>query len=271
MIPVNHPRLPIVILGISLVLFTTRILKVAAEESVPIAYEGFDYPAGKSLTGLDGGVGFTSHWSVNRDPQLYGRLAKEIQPDIVAASLEYPGLKTTGGACRIHRSDRALVRSERSLFGAFRPGIQGQTLYLAFLMKPEGVLGAGTLNGYFCVGLHGHLGNIYAGKPGADRPDRYVLEEQGGNGQVAGTVAPVVNETALLVLKVELREGPDPVTLFVNPKVGPLEPKDGITKADCDLGIPETLVLYSTGAHIIDELRLGRTFAEVLPPAAPRK
>lgn len=246
---------------------TGSISDLNASDSSPLAYEGFDYPAGKQLAGLEGGSGFSDEWILNPT----GRLLKDLRPTIIAASLEYSGLKTSGGACRILRSDDALVRSERTLSVAVAPGARGQTLYLAFLVKPEGVLGEGVLNGYFCVGLDGSHGNVFAGKPGGDRMDRYVIEEQGGNGQVASDVAPAINQTALIVLKVELREGPDPVTLYVNPKVGSEAPAKGVTKSDTDLGTLSQVVLYSSGAHILDELRVGRTFADVVPAAGPRK
>jgi hypothetical protein len=141
----------------------------------------------------------------------------------------------------------------------------GAVLYLSVLMRPEGKLNEGTLNGYFCAGLYGKRNAVFMGKPGADRMDRYVVETQGGMGQVASEVGPKVGETALLVMKVEIREGNDRITLFVNPTPGKPEPVTGVVKHDTDLGDLKGVALYSTGAHVIDELRVGGSFASVVP------
>ena len=74
-----------------------------------------------------------------------------------------------------------------------------------------------------------------------------------------------IDATPLPPLKFQFQNGADRVTLFVNPEPGKPEPAEGLVKSDLDLGVPEELFLYSTGAHRIDELRLGPTFLSVTP------
>lgn len=87
----------------------------------------------------------------------------------------------------------------------------------------------------------------------------------GGANQVATGASVVLNQTTLLVLKIEYREGPDRLTLYVNPKAGAPEPAKGTVKDDADLGATDTVVIYSTGEFVIDELRAGDSFQSVSP------
>jgi hypothetical protein len=69
----------------------------------------------------------------------------------------------------------------------------------------------------------------------------------------------------MLVLKIECRQGDDRLTLYVNPKPGEPEPAKGTVKDNVRLGLVDTVVMYSTGAFSMDELRAGETFQSVLP------
>ena len=52
----------------------------------------------------------------------------------------------------------------------------------------------------------------------------------------------------------------------MNPTPGGPEPASGVVKI-VDIDTVVGLTLYSTGAHALDELRLGQTFADVTPTA----
>jgi len=130
---------------------------------------------------------------------------------------------------------------------------------------PEGILGEKFLNGYFVVGLVGSSGDIFAGKPGGGLMNRYVMEAAGGKGQVPGNVPPIVGKTALLILKIEIRPGKDRISLIVNPEIGKPEPKTEAVTEELDLGEIKEVMLYSTGAHVVDEIRFGSSYASALP------
>jgi hypothetical protein len=230
-------------------------------------YEPFGYGDTNHVRGLFGGSGFTGPWK----HQLKDGARSPVNPAPTSTGLTYPGLAIGGGALRMEASD-AMQISTRSLPPYVRDSFtNGATAYLSFLMQPEGEMHQGILNGYFVAGLIGPNGWIVAGKPGGDRMDRYVLEESGGAGQIASARTPKIGETSLLVMKFEFREGPERVTLFVDPVPGQPEPSTGVVKQDLDLGTPDRLFLYATGAHRIDELRLGSTYSSVVPPAPTSK
>ena len=65
--------------------------------------------------------------------------------------------------------------------------------------------------------------------------------------------------------KVQFLAGNDTFTLFVNPAPGHPEPSSSIIKSDLDLGTVSKIGIYSTGAFIVDEIRLGTTFEDVTP------
>jgi hypothetical protein len=59
--------------------------------------------------------------------------------------------------------------------------------------------------------------------------------------------------------------GVDVFTLYTNPRLHRPEPSQGIVKTDLDLGTVSAIGIYSTGAFTIDEIRIGTTYADVLP------
>ena len=223
----------------------------------PFLFNGTNQP----LNSLKGGEGFGGAWKGG----IYRGAYSLVRPTVQFTGLTYPGLRSQPGGVRVGATD-SLLMSQRLLPEEVKRGLtNGAVFYLSVLMRPEGKLNEGALNGYFCVGLDGENDGVFMGKPGADRMDRYVVETQGGMGQVASDVSPKVGETALLVMKVEIREGNDRITLFVNPTPGKPEPATGVVKQDTDLGDLKGVALYSTGAHVIDELRVGGSFASVVP------
>ncbi len=145
-------------------------------------------------------------------------------------------------------------------------GADNTTMYVSFLLEPRGTLDQGIFNGFFGVTLNGSLGNdLFIGKPGGGAQDQYVLEARGGEGQVPSGVSTVVGKTAFLIVKAQFLPGNDQFTLYVDPKPGDSEPFNGVLKKDLDLGSVAKIGIYSTGAFVVDEIRIGSTFAEVTP------
>lgn len=152
----------------------------------------------------------------------------------------------------------------RSLAGPL--GASSTTVYVSFLIQPNGTLGNGVFNGFFGLTLNGSLGNdLFIGKPGDGADKQYVLETRGGVGQVASNTPAEVGKTALLVVKAEFLPGIDIFTLYTNPVPGAPEPATGVIKTDLYLGTVSTIGSYSSGAFSIDEIRIGTTYADVTP------
>jgi hypothetical protein len=63
--------------------------------------------------------------------------------------------------------------------------------------------------------------------------------------------------------------GNDKFTLYVDPTPGGAEPLTGTVKQDRDVGTVSALMLYSTGAFSVDEIRIGTTYADVTSTPEP--
>jgi hypothetical protein len=219
-----------------------------------IAYEGF----GRSFPiYANDGTGFGGPWTQGG----FNAFASGYVPR--DRTLCYPRLQTSAGSVSggAFSAINGAIRDLASPIGA-----NGTTVYLSFLVQPQGTLNDGVFDGFFGVTLNGSLGNdFFVGKPGAGSELQYVLETRGGSGQVPSGASVVVGRTTLLVVKVQFLAGNDTYTLFVNPTPGHPEPASSIIKSDLDLGNVSKIGIYSTGAFIVDEIRLGTTFEDVTP------
>ena len=223
-----------------------------------LLYEPFDYSAGVDLSGRGGGTGFSpgSIWSGGANY------------DVAAGSLTRPGLASDGNRVT-SAAQSGVTQVTRRLGQIFSSG----TFYMSFLARPEGMLGEGAFNGFFGLYLDSFVGSpgpdIFVGKPGNALDAPWSLEFVGGSSSRASNFRPVVGRTDLLVTRWNLDS--DTVTLWVNPALGS-EP----TSFDAQLQVVTVnlseiggMTLYSTGAHSLDEIRIGTTYADVVPAAVP--
>src|SRR5713101_44508 len=225
-----------------------------------IVYEGFNltFPAYNS------GAGFSGAWATggfNAFASGYtanGKSLSYINEQGNSAALQTSGGSVSGEAfSAINGAVRHLAQSL---------GVNNTTVYVSFLIRPNGTLNDGVFNGFFGLTLNGSLGNdLFIGKPGGGAEEQYVLETRGGFGQVPSGTPTVVGQTTFLVLKAQFLPGNDVFTLYNNPTPGAPEPTSGVVKTDLDLGLVSTVGIYSTGAFTIDEIRIGTTYAEVAP------
>ena len=246
--PVPSRCLPLLLLTALLVL-TSR-----PADAGQLAYEGFklSFPLYAS-----GGAGFTGAWAQG------GFNAFASGYSFTGASLCYPRVQTSGGSVSgdAFPSINGILRRLQQPLGA-----DNTTAYISFLLRPEGTLNSGIFNGFFGLTLNGSLGNdLFVGKPGGGADDQYVLEARGGSFQVPSGTPAVVGRTTLLVVRADFRPGKDLFTLYVDPKPRDPEPSSGAVEADLDLGLVSRIGIYSTGAFAIDEVRIGTTYAEVVP------
>jgi len=246
-------RSVLILAAVALVLGSVR----CTVAGTPTAYEGFDYPSGSSLSGRGGAgsFGFTDTWSL-------GGLGSP-QHRVGNSSLMDPsGTLPTTGNCGavISVSPSGFTTARRRLSEPL--GTANTRRYLSFLLRPEGTLGQGDARGYFGLQLVGSGTSLFVGKPSLDR---YVLENTGGTGQQASTAVPVVGRTALLVLRADFRSGADTFQLYVDPLPGEPEPAlpDAI-KSDSDVGTVNRIGMFSSGAFSFDEIRIGRSYADVV-------
>lgn len=231
-----------------------------------LAHEPFAYPPGTLLQGQGSpAAGFSGTWTVG---------GLDV-PDfaIGAAGLDDPSgrLLTSGNRIGVTAPKFAgFIRASRPLRMPL-PSSNDATRYVSVLLRPEGTLGVGSANGYFGLELIGDGGSrIFVGKPGSGAAAPYALEEIGGTGQHPSNVLPVVGREVLLVLRADLALGPDTLRLYVDPLPGGPEPAFAqVVKADADVGSIHSVGLFASGTFSADEIRVGETFADVVPVPDP--
>ena len=217
-------------------------------------YDGMDYQLGSQLVQQSGGTGFATSWIADGFNISSSNFVGE------AAGLAYENLLVSGGSVAAPFGATLNGISRTPVLGGFPAG----TRYLSFLIRRNNTLGI--FNGFGGLYVDGSLGDVFIGKPGAN--DFWSIEERGGTGVQATNVAATVNETTLLVLKIETLPNNgslDTFSFFVNPVVGAEEPTPNVVKNDLDIGVWNSIVLYNSGAYSFDELRIGDTFAAVMP------
>lgn len=241
--------------GYLLLLSITTALAVMSEpaRASQIVSEGFkrSFPIY-----ANSGTGFSGPWTQGGF-NAFASGYTEGESSLCFARLETSGVSVSGEAFT------AINGAIRNL--AQPIGQDNTTVYVSFLLEPRGKLNDGIFGGFFGLTLNGSLGNdLFIGKPGGGAEEEYVLETRGGAGQVASGARTVVGRTALLVLKAEFLPGSDAFTLYANPIPGRPEPASGSQKTDLDLGLVSKVGIYSSGAFIIDEIRMGTTYADVV-------
>lgn len=115
------------VLGIGRLLAVIAAWAVASPAAgVLLVHEPFDYPAGETIVGQNGGMGFTGAW---RDETV-------ATPGVIrAGSIAYPGLPTTGNSLFMTGAG-----GNYSVFRNFTliPGANGTTTWLSFLGQRTG-------------------------------------------------------------------------------------------------------------------------------------
>ena len=218
-----------------------------------LVYEPFDYPADASLLQQTNGLGFSSPWI----PGGFNATIHDVFR-IKAGPMKYPGLATQGTN---HASIEAIVEpgiAGLSRILATNLATPGATYYLSFLHRPDAPEDYASL----VIGT-GELRELSIGKSGSVK--KYHVSQRGGVNRVLSDVEPIVGKTAFIVVKMEIMDGPDRFTLYVNPVPGKPEPKNGFVKEDLDLEFADQVILYSRAAWSVDEIRIGTTWADVTP------
>ena len=158
---------------------TTALLAMShPARASQIAYEGFS-PSFPIYA--NGGTGFNGPWTQGG----FNAFASGYTPtesSLCVAKLRTGGGSISGGAFS------AINGAIRSL--ALPLGRNNTTVYMSFLIRPQGTLNKGLFGGFFGVTLNGSLGNdLFIGKPGGGAAEQYVLEARGGSGQVTSGTA----------------------------------------------------------------------------------
>ena len=186
---------------------------------------------------------------------VHGQLQQDNgSAKIINASLSYPNLKTGGNSLLLDMAGaNGTYEVTRSLEGSFSPG--GAEVWLSFLIKADKI-GDG-----HCFLLFGDTG----------------IGKQWANGVSVGSINAQLalreGETNLIVVKIEALEGNDNVHVWTNPVVSANEPDIQATNCyfgnNLDMGTTPrfgmNLQYHGEGQYVIDELRIGDSFTDVMP------
>ena len=240
--------------GVTATLVTLAAL-AAANPARAAAYEDFDYPANTTHDTWAGGTGFVpAAW---RDRTGGAPAAR-------AGSLsDSTGTLLTGG----NRVDHPLQFSLARTIGE-QPGLAGGAFWVSFLMRR----GGGTAGSSGLLIERSALGPLafFIGEPGSGPGDGSMVISNGNDPQAVSSGVPFeAGRDYFLVARIDLREGNDPATLWVNPVPGVEPTSGGVTFALGDLGAGfPSLALTSTAvgaATSFDELRTGASYSDVAP------
>jgi hypothetical protein len=236
-----------------------------------LAYEDFAYPAGANLLDQDGGFGFSSAWYGSSSTTNY-TIASNSLSSPTPPELMTQGNRVAGAAIPSNATVSAWM--QRNLTTPL--GAPGTTSYVSMLLEPEGTPFTGGFGGFAALSLVQTFGSVEFdfGLPGVDQSGggSYGEESLGGSGRVESDVAPVAGSPVLLVVEANFNINPslpDTFTLFVDPTPGAPQPESTLVKQDLNLTTINEIAIRSGGAFDIDEIRIGTTFADVVPVPEP--
>lgn len=224
-----------------------------------LVYESFTYTSGSNVDGQNGGTGFSGAWF---DPVT-------VAQPTVSTGLTYPGLPTAGNAALLTPAGGNPATLHRSLSGTYNSG----TVYISVLAsKNDG-------SRYFGLKLNNNTNeNGFIGQGGLAENWQYFSPANGGS-RYSSTVSSRNSGTNMLVLKIEFGAGTggnDKISLFMNPTTN-IEPSPSVTSTDIKVGTFNTIGItagymsggQTTSTGTLDEIRIGTTFADVVPIPEP--
>jgi hypothetical protein len=174
-----------------------------AKARATTSLEGFDYPSGENVAGQNGGSGWAGAWG-----------SKSGNGTIVAesGSLTYPGIVSTGEKMRF--TGVAATGSTTVSYRDLETALDNGTYYIRFLAQN---LNEGRR--HFGLGLFGSAERALLGQ--GSTYGSWTLNHVNGitNASYTNMLVSAVDssDVALLVLKLEILEGPERVTFWVNP------------------------------------------------------
>lgn len=224
-----------------------------------LVYEPFDYPAG-AFGSVNGGIGFLGPWADN-DPQFSPQ----------TGNLQANGYVSQGN--EVHLLASTYATELRHLSGQF--GADGTELWASYMLQIKNPGAFTSLGiGYPINGTVNLQFGVLGSSNGTGPPSTtWGMDSYGGYGQVLSQVPVVYGKTARLAVHIQFLPGPDRIDLYVNPASGIPPSSPDATKTDLDLG--HTLQLYSPptidfasnmGDALFDDVRIGTTYADVVPP-----
>ncbi len=211
-----------------------------------------------NLDGSNTGTGWANAWSGSTSKiQITGTGLSNPAGDLVGS----------GGSAKLMISGiLSTATAARNL--ATTVGADGTTTWLAFVVQPDRV-GAGDY-----IGIQFGSSSATTGFAGYNGSSFIVGVAGAVTSTAVSAPAPATGQNALLVVRIQHAAGNDTVTLYVNPTPGLGAPNSAAsataTVATMDLGSFTRIAISGgngsgTNHALIDELRIGQTYADVAP------
>lgn len=214
-------------------------------------YEPFDYSAGSSVLGQNGGYGWAGPWTFLNTWQT-------ASPGLTFGSLSTQGnlAQNTGGIGAENRRSFAVPFLNT-----------GGDVWFSFLTRPNDANVANSYNGLTLLAGVGSTDDrsLFVGWLGGSTTT-YGMATFPSIGFVGTDVAPNQGVTAFLVGRIQFAAGNDTITLWANPTPGLANPDTtSFVKTDYDFGASvDGAYLYgATNEWNTDEVRFGSSFSSV--------
>lgn len=215
-----------------------------------LGHDGFGNGPRPDLAGSAGGSGWTAPWvDVGSDPTT-----------IAGPGLQYPGLITTPGAAVTPVAAGVYPTSRYQRAFVLPPGTT--TIYVSFLLRDDAAQGiwGGVSFGQYPYGM------IVGSPPGYYT---YGLMMSQGLGSLASKPL-VQGETTLVVVKIALNAAPAAgigYRMYLDPVIGSPEPAYPAAAFGLAMvnALPTSLTIDNGTGFTTDEIRVGTTWASVLP------
>lgn len=214
-----------------------------------VVHEQFDYPAGsQSLANRNGGTGWSSTWGTALNDVAASDMSYQTPPHL---------LKTSGLSASIRNN----VASFRNLPATYDNG----TIWLSAILRMSHASG-----GWGGLSLFDGGGErLFVGQRNGSSVWGM---ERAGSGTI-NSLTPT-SETAFVVLKLVLSQGPDDVFLWINPSLvnEPSEATAFKLENTSDFQFNRIRLMHGKGSGrtmTVDEIRLARSFFEIAPTQNP--
>lgn len=225
----------------------------ARSEAQLIAYDGFGNGPLANLAGSNGGSGWSGVWGDGGD-----NLTK-----VAGGGLTYPGLDVTRGAAISPVGGGVWPNS--AYYRSFGPLPEGTTsVYVSFLMRDDAAFGI-----WGGISFGSYPFEMTVGSPLGWYTYGLMLSE--GNGDATNKPL-VLGETTLVVAKVTKNAGAGiTYRMYLNPTIGASEPgfPDALFSVAPVNTLPTVVAIDNGTGFTTDELRVGTTWASVLPAEPP--
>jgi autotransporter-associated beta strand protein len=251
---------------------------IFGENNSLFAYEGFQYPSGSSVNGLNGGFGWNGPWVQqwgNDDQIIAGNLVGVSHaPDGYDSRSITNAVNSNGGndGRFLDCSTNSVLWSNGYIDANGNIGASGKTLYVSFLQEPS------QANNYYEFdferdnlgdgGRIGGIGDDSGNYSGGENHDVNLRVEQPAGGSATGHIigAADANVVDLYVVRIDYANGGDTVRVYRNP-VSATEPPVATLMVSniVDYSFNGFAMASANGPSMsVDEIRVGATWADAI-------